>query len=142
MKRAFLVANLGVAVLAAGTLVYAGLDNGPRATLMSVSDYNAAAKAIDTDARVAAVVCKQLTGHEKALCTAEIAAETKVRLAELESRYLGTYQSRHSARLTRIDAQFEVDKARCAAFSDTALADCLRTATQTRSALVEESSVS
>ena len=74
MKTALLIANLGIAVLAGGTLVYAAVDNAPRSTLMSAGDYNAAVKAIDDDARVSSVVCKRLTGYEKSVCAAEQAA--------------------------------------------------------------------
>ena len=140
MKRAILIANLGIAVLAGGTLVYAGIDNAPRATLMSAGDYNAAVKEIDDDARVSSVVCKRLTGYEKAVCSAELAAEKKVRMAELEARYLGTFQSRHSARLMHIDAQFDVDKVRCEAFSGDEREHCVLIATETRNSLFNHAS--
>ena len=117
MKKATLIANIGIAVLAAGTLVYAAVDIGPRASLMSVGDYQAAIREIDNDARISSVVCKRLSGYEKSVCRAEIAAETKVRLAELDARYLGTYEAQHSARIMRIEAQYDVDKERCEAFT-------------------------
>lgn len=139
MKKALLLANLGIAVLAAGTLVYAAVDNAPRATLMAAGDYKAALKEIDDDARVASVVCKRLTGYEKTVCEAELAAEKKVRMAELDARYLGTFQARHSARLMHIEAQFDVDKARCEAFSEEGREPCLMIATATRNALINES---
>jgi hypothetical protein len=138
MKRALLVANLGIAVLAGGTLVYAGIDNAPRSTLMSTGDYNAAVREIDDEARVASVVCKSLAGYEKSVCAAELAAEKKVKMAELEAKYLGTFQSRHSAKLTRIDAQYDVDKTRCEAFSGDDHEHCVLIATETRNALINE----
>ncbi len=138
MKKATLIANIGVAVLAAGTLVYAAVDNGPRASLMSVRDYQAAVTQIDGDARVSAVVCKRLSGYEKAVCNAEINAEKKVRMAELDSRYLGTVESEHSARIMRIEAQYDVDKERCAAFTGESQERCLMIATELRTTLITE----
>lgn len=138
MKRATVLANLGIAILAGCTLGYAAVDNAPRATLMSAGDYDAAVKGIDDDARITSVVCKRLTGYEKAVCAAEQAAEKKVRMAELEARYLGTFQSRHSAKLTHIDAQFGVDKARCEAFTSDEREHCVLIATETRNSLVNE----
>ena len=75
MKTAILLVNLGVAALAAGTLVYAAVDNAPRATLMSEHDYSAALKSIDNEARTSAIVCKRLSGYEMSVCAAERAAE-------------------------------------------------------------------
>lgn len=138
MKRATLIANIGIAFLAAGTLVYAAVDSGPRSTLMSVGDYKAAAQEIEGDARVSMVVCKRLSGYEKAVCAAEIAAEKKVRMAELSSRYLGTVDAQQAARVTRIEAQFEVDRERCEAFTQDGKHHCLMIATETRSALMNE----
>lgn len=139
MKKSIVIVNLGLAILAAGTLVYAAVDNAPRATMMSAGDYNAAVKEIDDEGRVSSIVCKRLTGYEKAVCSAEQAAEKKVRMADLEARYLGTYQSRHSARITRVDAQFDVDRVRCEAFTGEERAHCVLIATETRNVLIAES---
>jgi hypothetical protein len=139
MKKATVIVNLGLAALAAGTLVFAAVDNAPRSTMMSAGDYNARMKEIDDERRVSSVVCKRLTGYEKAVCSAELAAENKVRLAELDARYLGTFQSRLSARVTRIDAQFDVDKVRCDAFTGEERNHCVLIATETRNVLISES---
>lgn len=140
MNKAVAVVNLAAA-LAAGTLVYAAVDNVPRTARMAENDLREALEQIENDARVSSVVCKRLTGPEKTVCDAELGAEKKVRVAELEARYLGTVQARHSARLTRIQAQFEVDAARCAAFSGEARGDCETIAARLRDTLFDEARV-
>jgi hypothetical protein len=138
MKKAILLVNLGVAVLAAGTLVYAAVDNTAPSTLISEPAYRAARQAIDGDARVSAIVCKRLAGYELAVCLAEQSAEKKVQMADLEARYLGTVQARHSARITHYEAQYDVDKARCEAFSGEERDHCVMIAAETRNALINE----
>lgn len=138
MKKALVIANLAVAALAVGTLGFAAVENAPRATLMSAADYQAALKAIDDESSISSMVCKRLKDYEMAVCGAELAAEKKVRMAELEARYLGTYQSRLSVRLTRIDAQFDVDKVRCEAFTGQERERCIVIAADMRHALSAE----
>lgn len=138
MKKAILLVNLGAAFLAAGSLVYASVDTHPRATLMSDRDYAAAGKDIERDLATSSIVCKRLTGYEKDVCAAEQAAERKVRFAELEARYLGTYDAKAAARLAHIDGQFDVDRARCEAFAGAERDNCIQIATELRQSLADE----
>lgn len=138
MKRSTLFANLGAVILAVGTLAFAAVDSRPRATLMAPIDYERGLKEIDADVRVSMVVCKRLSGYEKKVCHAEIAAEKKVRLADLEARYRGTVEAQHTARITHVEAQFDVDRERCEAFTDDGRDRCLMIAVETRAALINE----
>lgn len=139
MKKTFLLllASLGAAILAGGSMVYA-VDSGPRATLMSERDYNAARKEIERDTQAAANACKALRGYEQQVCTTELAADRTARFADLEARYLGTVDAKLVARLAHINGRFEVDTVRCEAFTGEAKGTCIQIAQDVRKTHADE----
>lgn len=138
MKKTFLLlASLGAALLAGGSLVYA-VDGSPRATLMSERDYEAARKEIERETQAAAKACNALRGYEQQVCTTEQAADRSARFADLEARYLGTVDAKLVARMAHINGQFEVETIRCEAFTGEAKGTCIQIAQDVRKTHADE----
>jgi hypothetical protein len=117
MKRTHFLVSLGLAGIAAGSLVYAAVD-GPRATLMSERDYAAVASRIDKETRKQMLHCASLTKYEAAVCGTETQAQQSILMAELTANYLGTVAAQAEARKARIEGDLAVDNARCEAFDN------------------------
>ncbi|APV51923.1 hypothetical protein BWI17_20950 [Betaproteobacteria bacterium GR16-43] len=137
MKRASLLVNIGLAALVTGSLVYAAVDNGPRATLMAPRVYDAALKQIERDANKARMRCASLNDYEARVCGTETEAKRRVQVAELDARYLGTVTAAWNARAARLDAEHEVEQTRCTAFSGEERGACEKIAKHTYSAAVQ-----
>ncbi|QJR10137.1 hypothetical protein DSM104443_01191 [Usitatibacter rugosus] len=133
MKRAHFLVSLGLAGIAAGSLVYAAVD-GPRATLMSERDYEAAARNIEKDVRKQRVHCASLAGYEASVCGTETQAQQSILMAELTARYLGTVSAQAEARKARIEGELAVDNARCEAFDNDSRNTCRQIAIDQRHA--------
>lgn len=132
MNKTNLIAVIVGVSLASATLVMATVGAGPRSTLFSPDDYEAAGAAIGEDTRLSLAGCKKLTGAEKLVCTAEARSQERIRRADLEARYLGTFHATFQAQVTRVDAQYEVGVKRCEAQGREAKGDCQREATEQR----------
>ena len=66
--------------------------------------------------RVASLArCEALAANEKDYCRTEAQALDLVRVAEIEQSYRRTEQSARALQRARIDARYQVDRARCAA---------------------------
>lgn len=137
MKRTHFLVSLGLAGIAAGSLVYAAVD-GPRATLMSERDYEAAAANIDKATRKQMLHCASLAGYEASVCGTETQAQQSILMAELTARYLGTVTAQSEARKAKIEGELAVDNARCEAFQDDARANCRQIALDARHAALRE----
>jgi hypothetical protein len=138
MKRIHLIAGFGAAILATATLVFAAVEGSPRATLMAPGDYDRAMKEIERDTRTALVACQRLSDYQRSVCNVDLTADTKIRTADLRARYLGTAEAQNNANIVRVEAQFEVERTRCEAFSDEGRDRCLMIAVESRAALINE----
>lgn len=128
MKRTTLFATLAGALMVSATAygISAAVDS-PR-SLMAPSDYSAARKSIESEARLATAKCRDQDGQARDLCKAQARAEELVRKADLESQYRGTVIAATGARLARAQASYEVAKARCRGERGEEKLSCLRSA--------------
>ena len=133
MKRTHFLVSLGLAGIAAGSLVYAAVD-GPRATLMSERDYEAAASRIDKEIRKQKLHCASLAGYEASVCGTETQAQQSILMADLTANYLGTVSAQSEARKARIEGELAVDNARCEAFVNDSRDTCRKIALEQRHA--------
>ena len=114
MKRfLYLLSAVGVLFSAAAFGLNAHIGSTPP-SLMSRDDYASAKQEIASEARQAVGRCRALEGNARELCRAQARAEERVRLAELNARYLGTFRAIEEARLARVRAGHDVAKAQCA----------------------------
>ncbi len=124
----FFAVSLSVAALGIG----AAFDS-PR-TLMSRADYSAARKSIDAETRMAFAPCRTETGGARDICKAEARAAERIKLADLQARYLGTVAAADDARAARARGHFDVAKAHCVVQAGDAMrSECLRSARDDRS---------
>ena len=137
MKRTHFLVSLGLAGLAAGSLVYAAVD-GPRATLMSERDYASAASRIDKETRKQMLHCASLAGYEASVCGTETQAQQSILMAELTASYLGTVTAQSEARKARIEGELMVDNARCQAFENDSRDTCRQIALEQRHAALRQ----
>lgn len=113
MNKANLIAAIAGVSLASATLVMATVGAGPRSTLFSPEEYETAGAAISEETRLSLAGCKKLAVAEKLVCTAEARGQEKIRRADLEARYLGTFDATYRAQVARVDAEFDVEVKRC-----------------------------
>jgi hypothetical protein len=114
----------------AGILSLAALGIGAAvdmpATLMSRADYQDARQEIEGQMRRAIGQCRPLQGTARTLCKAQVRADERVRVADLQARYHGTVAAAEDARTARARAAYDLAKARCADRGDEARLECLR----------------
>lgn len=116
MNKANFIAAVAGVTLASATLVMATVGaSGPRSSLFSPEEYEAAGQAIEGDTRLALLACRKLEPSAKAVCTAEAKAQDRIRRADLDARYLGTFDAAYSAQVARVEAEFDVEMKRCLA---------------------------
>ena len=137
MKRTHFLVSLGFAGIAAGSLVFAAVE-GPRATLMSERDYEAAASRIDKETRRQMLQCASLAGYEASVCGTETQARQSILMADLTADYLGTISAQAEARKARIEGELAVDNARCEAFDNDSRDACRRIALDQRHAALRQ----
>lgn len=113
MKRSILVA-LGIgAVVSSAAAFSVGAGHESDANLTH-TQYVAKMRAIDTSRVAGVAACKAKSGIERDFCRVEIDAEQAVRSADAEAAYRRTQQASRSAQRARIEARYQVDRARCA----------------------------
>ena len=126
LRTAFLAIFLSVGAFGLSAAV-----DSPR-TLMSRTDYNAARKAIEAETRVAFGQCRALAGTDRDVCKAEIRANERVKVADLQARYYGTVAAAEEARMAHARAGFDVAKARCDSQAGSSRASCMKAARDDR----------
>lgn len=110
MKRAVLMALGAIISSAAAFSIGAGDESGASLTQRQYSEKLRVIEA-SRIARVAA--CDAITGIERDFCRVEVESEQAVRLADAEAGYRRTQQASRAAQRTRIEARYQVDRARC-----------------------------
>lgn len=115
MRRAIFVAlSTGALITSAAALGIgaAGTDSQS----ISRAQYEAALQRIDAVRGRLPARCEPLAGSEREICLTEAAAHQRVQLAEVEAGYRRTEQSARALQRARIDARYQVDRARCETF--------------------------
>jgi hypothetical protein len=115
MQRAIFVAlGTGAVISSAAALGIGAATFEPQA--LSRQDYLAAMRTIETTREAILARCDALEGHPRELCRIEAAAAEMVRVAELDARLRRNEQAERALQRARIDARYQVDRARCGAF--------------------------
>jgi len=91
--------------------------NEPAMQELDKPGYEASLRAA-SNARIAALArCEALAANDRDYCRTEAQALDVVRVAEIEQSYRRTEQSARALQRARIDARYQVDRARCAGVS-------------------------
>jgi hyperosmotically inducible protein len=125
MRRAILVAlGTGVVITGAAAIgLTAALAPTPKA--MSREDYDAALHRLEALHTRAQARCEALDGDEAGLCLARLRADDRVMAADLEAVFRRTEHAARDAQRARIDARYEIDRARCEALKGMRKDKCL-----------------
>ena len=123
MKRATLAA-LGTGALL-GSAAAIGWGDSPATPTLSSSEYQDALARIATGRGNALAHCEGVEPAQREVCRTEASADAMIRVADVEERYRHDDQSARDAQRTRIDAQYQVARARCQALSGYRKDKCL-----------------
>jgi hypothetical protein len=113
MRRAILVALGTGAVITSAAAIGIAAALSPEAETMTRAQYEAATHRLELIRRQARTRCEALAGAEGSLCLAQARADERVRSADLEAAFRRTEHAARDAQRARIDARYEVDRARC-----------------------------
>ena len=128
MKRAIFVALAtgavisSAAAMAIGFGAAAGNTDNPNLTREL---YQAGLRAIADKGDELQRACDALAPLDREMCRAEASGVEMVRAAELEARYRKTPHAERAAQRARIEARYQVDRARCAAVNGVRRDRCL-----------------
>src|SRR5689334_15590502 len=75
--------------------------------------YEASLRGAEAARTASLAKCEALAANEKEYCRTEAQASDLVRVAEIEQSYRRTEQSARALQRARIDARYQVDRARC-----------------------------
>jgi hypothetical protein len=120
VKNLFAIILVGTAVGCAGSAMAASAE--------SKAAYAAAGDKAAADYKAARAQCDSITGNPKDICIAQAKA-ARVQLEEsAKAQYKGTSAARTSARKNIADANYAVDKAKCASQNGNAQDVCIKEA--------------
>ena len=127
----YVLVAVGFLSSAAAFGINAHMDSTPP-SLMSRDDYASARQEIASEARQAVGRCRAMDGDARELCRAQARAEERVRLAELNARYRGTFRAAEEAKEARLRASHDIARAQCAAAGGPARSECIAAARDER----------
>ena len=131
MKRATLAALGAGAVI--GSAAAIGWGDTPAATpAFTIGEYQGALARIAARQGNALAHCDGVDASRREVCRTEASADAMVRVADVEERYRHDDRSAREAQRARIDAQYQVARARCQSFSGYRKDKCLISAHATR----------
>lgn len=125
MRRAIVVALGTGVVISSGAAISIGASS-VSAESMSTQQYEVALREVEAARLEVPARCDPLPAdYERDYCRAEAAAAESVRLAEIEEAYRRTQQASRAAQRARIEARYQLDRARCGAHSGFKRDKCL-----------------
>lgn len=131
MRRAIVVAlGTGAFISSAAALSVGGAED-----LVGIgrTEYESRLRGLEAARPAALARCEALpAAADKELCRAEAQAHDMVRVAELEQGYRRTQESARALQRARIDARYQVDRARCGTLGGFRRDQCLVQAHATR----------
>lgn len=132
MNRAILVALGTGTIITSAAAIGIGASVQPKSSTMSRSEYQVAlAQVREREPRLLAG-CEAVEAAQRELCRARIGGELMVQVADLEQGFRRTPEAARDAQRARIDAQYQVERARCATLKGYARDKCLIRAHATR----------
>jgi len=113
MRRAILVAlGTGVVITSAAAIgITASLEPDPKT--MTRAEYAAALQRLEAMRAQNQVRCGSMDAADAGLCLAQLRADDRVKSADLEAAFRRTEHAARDAQRARIDARYEVDRAKC-----------------------------
>lgn len=114
MRRAILVALSTGALITSAAAIGIGTA-GTDSQSISRAEYESAMHGIAAARERLSARCEPLAGSEREICLTEAAAHEMVQVAEIEESYRRNEASARALQRARIDARYQVDRARCAA---------------------------
>lgn len=124
MKRATLAALGAGAVIGSAAAIGWG-DSPARTPTLSNGEYQDALARVATLRGNALARCDGMEAALREVCRTEASADAMVRVADVEQRYRHDDSSAREAQRVRIDAQYQVARARCQALSGYRKDKCL-----------------
>jgi hypothetical protein len=127
MKRAIYVALATGAVISSAAAIGIGAAAVAPAENINLTraQYEAGLRAIADRADTQQLACGKLVPVERDVCRAEAAGLEAVLTAQLEARYRKTPHAERAAQRARIDARYQLDRARCSAVNGVRRDRCL-----------------
>ena len=112
MNRAILVA-LGTGTIISSAWAFTAGGAGDDGPVVTQEQYDARLRVIGFERAAHESRCGAVAGFERELCLIEAGTTEFVRLAEAEASYKRTEQAARAAQRARIDARYQVDRAKC-----------------------------
>ena len=123
MRRAILVA-LGTGLIITSAAAFTA-GNGEESGPVTQHEHDAKLRAIEAQRAAHDARCDAAGGTERELCRIEAAGEESVRIAEAEAAFRRTQQSARAAQRARIDARYQMERAKCGALGGYKRDKCL-----------------
>ncbi|HET6265821.1 MAG TPA: hypothetical protein VFD95_13230 [Usitatibacter sp.] len=111
MRRAILVA-LGIGAVVTSAAAFS-IGAGEDSAQLTREQFAAELRAIESQRAANEVRCSRATGFERDFCRIEAQAEESVRIADAEAAYRRTQHSARAAQRARIEARYQVERAKC-----------------------------
>jgi hypothetical protein len=124
MKRAILVALGTGAIITSAAAFTAGNAPEPGVTVTQ-RQHEARLRAIEARRAEQDARCDAAPAFERELCRIEAAADESVSIAEAEAAFRRTQQSARAAQRARIDARYQMERAKCGALGGLKRDKCL-----------------
>jgi hypothetical protein len=113
MRRAILVALGTGAVITSAAAIGVGAALSPTPETMTREAYDAGLRRLQVLHERSQARCASLDGIEGTVCLAQARADDRIRAANLENEFRRTERTARDAQRARIDARYEVERARC-----------------------------
>ena len=124
MRRAILVAlGTGAFISSAAAIGIAASSGDPQS--LGFHEYQAALRGVESGRDVSLARCEPLASFDREICRTEAGANELVRVAEVEASFRRSQQSERALQRARIEARYQVDRARCGAHSGFQRDKCL-----------------
>ena len=113
MKRAIVVALGTGAIIASAAALGIGAAVSSAPATMSYAEYQAAMRGAESLRELTLARCDALEAFERESCRTEAGANEIVRMADIDESFRRTQYSSRTAQRARIEARYQVDRARC-----------------------------
>jgi hyperosmotically inducible periplasmic protein len=124
MRRAMLVALGTGAIIGSAAAFSIGASEGS-GTALTQEQYEGKVRALQAARTARAARCDAATGFEREFCRIELDAEHAVRIADVEAAYRRSREATRAAQRARIEARYQVERAKCGALGGFKRDKCL-----------------
>lgn len=124
MNRAILVALGTGAVISSAAAIGIGTGLAPKAVPFTRAQYQAALDTAQASQARRLERCETVATAEREMCRAKVGGDALVQVADLEARFRRTPEAAREAQRARIEARYQVARARCRALRGFAQDQC------------------